>query len=213
MDLSGEYVIPAPIETVWAGLNDPAILKACIPGCEELTRLSDTEMTAKVTQKIGPVSASFSGSVTLSDIQPPFSYRISGQGSGGVAGFAKGGASVALEKVEGGTRLTYNAEAAIGGKLAQLGSRMIKGVAASLANQFFNRFSEIVAEGGPRPIDPSAKMAGPAWRPAVSPPVASCAGVPGTSTMVGPSWKLFALAGWSTAAVLALIAILLTQKI
>lgn len=213
MDLSGEYVIAAPIEAVWAGLNDPAVLKACIPGCEELTKVSDTEMTAKVTQKIGPVSASFSGSVTLSDIQPPFSYRIRGQGSGGVAGFAKGGALVTLEKVEGGTRLTYNAEAAIGGKIAQLGSRMIKGVAASVANQFFGRFSDIVANGGSRPDNPSTKMSGPAWRPAFTPAVTSDNAVSGPMAMTGPSWKLFALAGWSTAAVLAIIAILLTQKI
>jgi hypothetical protein len=124
MDLTGEYRIPAPREAVWAALNDPEILKQCIPGCEEIVKLSDTEMTAKVTARVGPVKASFAGKVTLSDLDPPNGYRISGEGQGGVAGFAKGGADVRLRADEAGagTVLAYTANASVGGKLAQIGS-------------------------------------------------------------------------------------------
>jgi len=123
MEIKGEYKIAAPRDKVFAALNDPAILQACIPGCESLEKTSDTEMKAKVRLRIGPVSASFTGKVTLSDIDPPNGYRISGEGQGGVAGFAKGGAVVALRDDGGGTVLDYNVDAQVGGKIAQVGAR------------------------------------------------------------------------------------------
>jgi uncharacterized protein len=147
MDLTGEYKIAAPREAVWKALNDPEILKQAIPGCEEIQKLSDTEMTAKVTARVGPVKASFSGKVTLSDLDPPNGYKISGEGQGGVAGFARGGADVRLKPDESGagTILTYTANAAVGGKLAQIGSRLIEGAAKQTADQFFSKFAEIVS--------------------------------------------------------------------
>ena len=144
MEIKGEYKITAPRDKVFAALNDQAILQACIPGCESLDKLSDTEMTAKVRLRIGPVSAAFSGKVTLSDIDPPNGYKITGEGQGGVAGFAKGGATVALADKDGGTLLTYNVEAQIGGKLAQLGQRLINGTAKKLADEFFANFAKAV---------------------------------------------------------------------
>lgn len=147
MDMTGEYRIPAPRQKVWDALNDAEILKKCIPGCQELEKQSDTEMTAKVKTKVGPVSATFSGKVHLSDINPPESYKISGEGQGGVAGFAKGGADVKLAEDNGETVLTYNASAAVGGKLAQIGSRLIDSTAKKMADQFFSKFAEEV--GGP----------------------------------------------------------------
>jgi carbon monoxide dehydrogenase subunit G len=145
MTMSGEYQLPAPREQVWQKLNDPAVLKACIPGCEELEKLSDTEFRAVATQKIGPVKARFKGKVRLSDLDPPNGYRISGEGDGGVAGFAKGGATVALVPKDGGTLLTYNVEAQIGGKLAQLGQRLINGAAKKVADDFFKNFAGAVS--------------------------------------------------------------------
>src|SRR3984957_9948361 len=120
MDMKGEYQVEAPRTKVWAALNDPEILKQCIPGCEEIIKLSDTEMTAKVTAKVGPVKARFAGKVTLSDLDPPSGYKITGEGSGGAAGFAKGGAVVGLTDDGAGTLLTYKVDAHVGGKLAQI---------------------------------------------------------------------------------------------
>jgi carbon monoxide dehydrogenase subunit G len=137
MDMSGEYRIEAPIETVWAAIQDPDILRAAIPGCEELDKTSETEMTAKVALKIGPVKARFAGAVTLNDLMPPNSLKIEGEGKGGIAGFAKGGAAVQLVADGDATILTYQAEAVVGGKIAQLGSRLIQSTAAKLADQFF----------------------------------------------------------------------------
>src|SRR5215470_2033944 len=147
MDLTGEYRIPAVRETVWKALNDPEVLRQSIPGCDEIQKLSDTEMTAKVTARVGPVKASFSGKVTLSDLDPPNGYKIAGEGQGGVAGFAKGGADVRLKPDESGsgTILTYTANAAVGGKLTQIGSRLIEGTSKQMADQFFGKFAEIVA--------------------------------------------------------------------
>lgn len=148
MDMTGEYRIPAPRQTVWEALNDPDILKASIPGCDELTKKSPTELEAKVTAKVGPVKAKFGGNVTLSDLNPPESYVISGQGSGGAAGFAKGGANVHLsEDGPGTTILRYEAKADVGGKLAQIGSRLIDGTAKKLADQFFTAFKKHVSSG------------------------------------------------------------------
>ncbi|CAN5176236.1 hypothetical protein BH10PSE7_BH10PSE7_11410 [soil metagenome] len=142
MKMNGEAIIPAPREVVWRALNDPGVLKACIPGCESITKTSDTEMTARVVAKVGPVKAGFNGIVHLSDINPPKSYRISGEGKGGLAGFAKGGANVSLEEVPEGTKLIYDVDAQIGGKLAMLGSRLIDSTARSMAEQFFAKFVE-----------------------------------------------------------------------
>ena len=145
MDMSGERLIAAPRETVWVALNDPEILQACIPGCESIEKLSDTEMKAVVSAKIGPISSRFNGRVTLGDLDPPHSYTISGEGQGGVAGFAKGGAQVKLDDEQGATRLHYQVNAQIGGKMAQLGARLIDSVAKSYAETFFTRFAEKVA--------------------------------------------------------------------
>jgi uncharacterized protein len=144
MDLSDEIVINAPRAKVYAALNDPEVLRACIPGCEELIKHSDTELEAKVTLKVGPVKAKFSGSVTLSPDNPPQSFSLTGTGNGGVAGFAKGGAQVELTEIPEGTLLRYTAKAEIGGKLAQLGSRLIQGTATKLAASFFTSFAEVV---------------------------------------------------------------------
>jgi uncharacterized protein len=144
MTMNGEYQLPAPQETVWEKLNDPVVLKACIPGCESLDKTSDTGFSAVATIKIGPVKAKFKGSVTLSDLDPPNGYKISGQGEGGVAGFAKGGATVKLAPKDGGTLLSYTVEAQIGGKLAQLGQRLINGAAKKVADDFFGNFAKAV---------------------------------------------------------------------
>jgi carbon monoxide dehydrogenase subunit G len=147
MTMTGEVQLPANREAVWAKLNDPAVLKSCIPGCEQLDMLSDSEFQATATIKIGPVKARWKGKVRLSDLDRPNSYRISGEGEGGVAGFAKGNAKVALADKEGGTLLTYDVEAQIGGKLAQLGQRLINSAAKKTADDFFERFRVAVGSG------------------------------------------------------------------
>ncbi|RTL48985.1 MAG: carbon monoxide dehydrogenase [Bradyrhizobiaceae bacterium] len=142
MQMNGSERIAAPKEAVWAALNDPEILKQCIPGCEKLEKTLDTEMTATVTLKIGPVKASFNGKVTLSDIDAPNGYRIMGEGAGGVAGFAKGGANVRLEsEAPDVTILHYDVDAQVGGKIAQLGGRLIDSTAKKLAGEFFTKFA------------------------------------------------------------------------
>jgi len=147
MTMTGEVDLPATREVVYAKLNDPAVLKSCIPGCEELNKTSDTDFQAVATTKIGPVKARFKGKVHLSDLDPPNGYRISGEGDGGVAGFAKGGATVVLTDKNGGTLLTYNVEAQIGGKLAQIGQRLVNGAAKKIADDFFKNFAAEVAKG------------------------------------------------------------------
>lgn len=161
MDMTGEYRISAPREKVWAALNDPEILKICIPGCEELNKDSETELSAKVSTKVGPVSAKFTGKVTLSDINPPAGYKITGEGQGGVAGFAKGGAEVNLEEDGNETILTYKATAQVGGKLAQIGSRLIDSTAKKMAGQFFGKFAEEVGESVPDAAAEEAPAAAP----------------------------------------------------
>jgi carbon monoxide dehydrogenase subunit G len=155
MEIKGEYRIAAPRDKVFAALNDQEILKACIPGCESLDKLSDTEMTAKVRLRIGPVSAAFGGKVTLSDIDPPNGYKISGEGQGGVAGFAKGGAVVRLTDDGGVTVLAYDVDAQVGGKIAQVGARLITGTAKKLADQFFGKFAEMVGAPPPAAVEPA----------------------------------------------------------
>ncbi|HET6159121.1 MAG TPA: carbon monoxide dehydrogenase subunit G [Dongiaceae bacterium] len=161
MDLTGDYRIPAPRETVWAALNNPEILKVCIPGCEELNKTSDTEFVARVIAKIGPVKAGFGGKVTLGDLDPPNGYTITGEGQGGAAGFAKGGAKVRLEAVDGGaaTVLHYSADAQIGGKLAQIGSRLVEGTARKLADEFFAAFAAQASAAAPAAAAPVAEAA------------------------------------------------------
>ena len=148
MDMTGEQRIAASQQAVWAALNDPAVLKECIPGCESLEKLSDTEMAAKVKLQIGPVRANFAGKVTLSDLDPPNSYRITGEGSGGAAGFAKGGAVVRLSPDSAGTLMRYEVKADVGGKIAQLGGRLIDSTAKKLADEFFQKFTATVGGGG-----------------------------------------------------------------
>ena len=150
MTMTGEVQLPANRETVWGMLNDPEVLKACIPGCEQLEMNANNEFQAVATIKVGPVKARWKGKVRLSDLDPPNSYRISGEGEGGVAGFAKGGAQVSLADKDGGTLLSYDVEAQIGGKLAQLGQRLINSAAKKTADDFFLRFGAAVAAAPPR---------------------------------------------------------------
>lgn len=147
MDLSDEILIPAPRETVYRALNDVDVLKACIPGCEELERTGENELKAKVVLKVGPVKAKFSGDVVLDPAGAPERFSLSGQGNGGAAGFAKGGADVELEDRGDETMLRYTAKADIGGKLAQLGSRLILSTSKKLSAQFFESFRERMSEG------------------------------------------------------------------
>jgi carbon monoxide dehydrogenase subunit G len=150
MHMTGTREIRADRATVWAALLDAEVLKASVPGCQELDGSAEEGFHATVTQKVGPVKATFKGTVTLSDMKEPESLHLAGEGKGGAAGFAKGGADVTLEETEEGTRLTYEVDAKVGGKLAQLGSRVIDGFAKKMADQFFERFQEAV-EG---PSDP-----------------------------------------------------------
>jgi hypothetical protein len=161
MDMTGQYRIPAPREQVWAALNDPATLKASLPGCQSLEKLSDREFAAIVVAKVGPVQAKFNGNVTLSNLNPPESYTISGEGKGGAAGFAKGGADVRLIEEGEVTVLSYTARADVGGKLAQLGSRLIDGTAKKMADEFFNNFTKQVAGPPPAPVPEAAPEAAP----------------------------------------------------
>ena len=154
MDMSGSQRIEASREKVWEGLNNPDVLKQCIPGCESIELTSPTEMVAKAVLKIGPVKATFNGKVTLSDLDPPNGYTITGEGQGGVAGFAKGGAVVRLEADgEDATILHYDAKADVGGKIAQLGARLIDGTAKKLAGDFFEKFGQAIA---PKAVDEAA---------------------------------------------------------
>jgi hypothetical protein len=147
MELKGSRTVPASIETTWAALNDPETLKACIPGCESIERVSDTEFRVAMTARVGPVSAKFNGRIVLADLSPPSSYRMSFEGQGGAAGFARGEARVVLSPDGTGTRITYTATAQIGGKLAQIGSRLVDGAAAKVADDFFARLVERLGGG------------------------------------------------------------------
>jgi carbon monoxide dehydrogenase subunit G len=174
MHLEGTQVIGADRATVWAALNDPAMLKACIPGCQTLDKTSDSSFEAEVKQKVGPVSATFRGVVELSDLNPPSSYRISGEGKGGAAGFAKGGADVRLDEGPEGTVLTYKADAHVGGKIAQLGSRLIDGFAHKMAGQFFETFkAQVEATDAGRAFAAAAAERAPAPAPAPAAPAAA----------------------------------------
>jgi carbon monoxide dehydrogenase subunit G len=146
--IEGEERIAAPLDKVWRSLNDPEVLKACIPGCQSLEKRSDTEFAATVVLKIGPIKATFAGEVTLKNLNPPHSYTIEGEGKGGIAGFAKGGADVGLtEDGADATILKYAAKADVGGKIAQLGSRLIASTSKKLAGEFFSTFNQTVSAG------------------------------------------------------------------
>lgn len=176
MDMTGEYRIEAPRERVWAALNDPELLKQCIPGCESVTKTSDTSFTAEVVAKVGPVKARFGGEVTLSDLDPPNGYTISGEGKGGAAGFASGGAKVKLEADGDATVLRYEVNAKVGGKLAQIGSRLIDSAARKMAEEFFGKFAELLAAPA---AEAAAAIASPAAASATaSPTPAANAGLP-----------------------------------
>ena len=168
MELSGEQRIPASRERVWEALNDPEVLRRCIPGAESLEKLSDTEFKATVALKIGPVRVKFAGDVTLSDLDPPNSYTISGQGSGGAAGFARGSARVRLSDAgDGATELSYDCDVQVGGKLAQIGSRMISGTATKLAGEFFGDFAAALTESAPTAEEEAVEEAESVRPPAV----------------------------------------------
>ncbi len=186
MKMSGEERIAAPREAVYAALNDPDVLKAAIPGCKELNKLSDTEMEAKVGLAVGPVRATFTGAVTLTDLDPPRGYRIVGEGKGGAAGFAKGGASVTLEEDGDATILRYDVDADVGGKLAQLGSRLIDSTSKKLAKQFFEKFGSMVEDS-----QGAAQASGEAGAPAgeaVAEAPAPASAAPAPATAGGSSW-------------------------
>lgn len=205
MEIAGEQRIAAPREAVWAALNDPGILRRCIPGCQSLDKVSDTEMTAVAVIKVGPVSARFQGAVTLTDLDPPNGYRIVGEGQGGVAGFAKGAAEVRLVPDGADTLLRYTVSAQIGGKLAQLGGRLIDATARKMADAFFREFAEAIARTGeaPTPASPSAPAEGKASPPSparVRPAAAGAATAPGAWLRMGP---------WVNAAALLLAALVM----
>jgi hypothetical protein len=183
MEMTGEQLIPLPQAEVWRGLNDPEVLKACIAGCESIDRVSDTEYRVALTASVGPVRAKFNGKLLLSDLNPPNSYSLSFEGSGGAAGFGKGGAKVSLQTEGSATRLSYTANASVGGKLAQVGSRLIDGVAKKMADDFFTAFNE--------------KLAGPAEKPAEA--------APAGKRRIHPAW-------WVAGAVLAALLIYLALQ-
>ncbi len=183
MEMKGEYRIAAPRQKVWDALNDPEILKQCIAGCEELDKTSNTEFTARVHTRVGPVSAKFTGKVELSEIDAPNGYRISGEGQGGVAGFAKGGAAVKLTEDGGETVLTYEANATVSGKLAQIGSRLIDATARKMADDFFGKFAEAV--GGPAEAPEAAEAEAPVAAPTAA--LAPAAGAAAPSGGLSPA--------------------------
>jgi carbon monoxide dehydrogenase subunit G len=179
----GEYSIFAPREQVWAALNDPEVLKACIPGCEELTKTSDTQIEAKITAQLGPIRSKFSTQIVLSDLNPPEGYTLSGEGKG-VAGFGRGSAKVTLSEADGGTLLRYDARLGVGGKLAQVGSRLVESATRSYADQFFERFAKYL-NGGEAESQP-AEVAAEAGADEAAPEGASSDGKSGKSRW----WKL-----------------------
>jgi uncharacterized protein len=179
MKLSGNRQLNAPLTDVWAKLNDVDVLRRCIPGCEKLEKLSDTDLTAVAALKIGPMNVRFTGDVTLSDLQPPHSYRISGSGKAGPAGMASGGANVTLEAKDGGTLLTYDVDANVSGKIAQLGQRLIDATAAQLAEKFFTGFAaEVEPNAGAAAMAPTVAVTAAAATAATT---AVAGGSPATS--------------------------------
>lgn len=193
MEFSGEYRIPAPCQQVWEALNDPAVLQACIPGCRQLEKVSDTEFAATVVSKVGPISATFRGNVVLSDLDPPNGYTLTGRGQGGAAGFARMSAAVTLRPDGEGTALRYLARAEIGGKLASVGSRLVQTVAAKNADDFFAAFARRLGGTGAEEPVPQTATAALAAAPPPSPQsqaaasAAQTTGVDGLAALV-PAW-------------------------
>lgn len=227
MEMTGERRIPAPRQRVWDALNDPEVLKASIAGCESLEQTDDGGFAATVTAKVGPVKAKFKGQVMLSDLNPPESYTISGEGKGGAAGFAKGGADVHLAEDGDETVLTYKVNATVGGKLAQIGSRLIDGVAAKMADDFFDKFGELVAaapaveappveapeapppaEPAPPPAEPAPPEAAPAEAPAAEAPAPE-ADAPPPRAELPPVQPYRGMPTWAWAAALIVVIVLL----
>jgi carbon monoxide dehydrogenase subunit G len=166
MEMTGEQLIPTAQAEVWRGLNDPEVLKACISGCESIEKLTDTEYAVVTTAAIGPVKAKFRGKLLLADLDPPNSYSLSFDGQGGAAGFGKGSAKVSLATEAAGTRLSYAVKAQVGGKLAQIGSRLIDGVAKKMADDFFSAFNRKIAGPAAAATEPSVETApgaAPLW--------------------------------------------------
>lgn len=179
MDINGEQRIPAPQSTVWDALNDPEVLKVSIPGCESVEKVSDNQFTARVTMAIGPVKAKFNGDVTLSDIDAPNGYTITGKGSGGAAGFGKGSAKVSLTPDGNGTLLRYTAQASVGGKLAQIGQRLVDSAARKMADEFFTNFNAyLTAKGVAIPAEAAAPTGLPPAAVEAPAPAGSPASVP-----------------------------------
>ena len=222
MKMNGEFRVPTDRETVWQALNDPEVLKACLPGCQEIEKTSDTEMTATLTLKVGPVKATFAGGVTLSDLDPPNSYTLSGQGQGGAAGFASGEARVRLVDDGGGTVVHYDVDAKVGGKLAQIGSRLIDSTAKKLSKQFFDSLAETLgggeeadAEAAPAPevAAPTRPEAPAAPEPAPPPADAPADGAPAADAgpPLAPAAKRMGLptAAWAAAVVAVVVVLIL----
>lgn len=191
MDFSGRYLVPASPAIVWAALNDAEILKSCIPGCERMTKTDDTHFEAAVTLKIGPVKATFKGKVALENLEPPNRCTLKGEGQGGVAGFAKGEAQIELTPEGDGTTLSYTAKASVGGKLAQIGQRLIDGAAKQIADDFFARFSNAIAaassfgSAGP-PGEVVLDNSPPSLEPPLVAPQTAAAVAPGTRDGLAP---------------------------
>ncbi|HEY4252871.1 MAG TPA: carbon monoxide dehydrogenase subunit G [Roseomonas sp.] len=178
MEMTGERQIAAPRQTVWEGLNEPEVLRASIPGCESIERTEDGGFSARVAVKIGPMAAKFTGKVRLENLNPPAGYTIAGEGNGGAMGFAKGGADVQLAEAGDGTLLTYQVKAQVGGKMAQLGARLIDATAKQMADQFFDRFAaQMTAAAAPASVPAAAEPATIAAAPHEPAPVAAAAPV------------------------------------
>ena len=192
MKMSGTRQLPAPQADVWAALNDVEVLKRCIPGCQSLEKVADDQLKATVGLKIGPINAKFNGEVTLSDMNPPNSYRISGSGKGGAAGSASGGADVKLEAKDGGTELSYDVDAKVAGKIAQLGARLIDATAASLANKFFDN---LAAEFGGTAEEATAAAAEPATATPAATPAQSQQSAPSSANSGGSSYIWWIIGG------------------
>jgi hypothetical protein len=199
MEFSGDYRIPAPVPRVWEALNDAEVLQACIPGCRELQRTSDTGFMAIVATKVGPISAVFKGRVTLTDLNPPHGYTLTGEGQGGAAGFARLSARVALTEDGDVTQLRYEAQAEIGGKLASVGSRLVQSVAKKNADDFFSAFAARLggAAAAPPAAEPAAAAeaaegAAPSGAPAAT-ARATPAALPPVSAL--PVWVVALIAG------------------
>lgn len=195
MKLSEEKRIEVPRDQVWAGLNDAEILEKSIPGCESLEKVSDTEFNATVSAKVGPVKAKFKGSVTLSDLNPPESYRISGEGKGGAAGFAKGGATITLTEDGDATILKYDVDADVGGKLAQIGGRLLEGTSKKLSAEFFDNFEKALQGGGEDVPEAPTEEPEPTPEPDVVPEAASPAPEPANTVKSGAGNKTWAIIG------------------